>query len=343
MASFIFICSCNLFTLGDYFYTILDTLALRPYVPDLTCDQCNVHTFNYSIAQKDFCHSNSPFLLILVISKDSNVNQRKTIRETWGSVKSHQGLAIKTLFVLGTSNHDHGLHEDVILENDRNNDILSINLPEKYEHLTFKSRAALQWAVTHCPAARFILKTDDDCFNNPGKFVDYLKTENASDLVGGFCFTTRPNRNTQSKWYTPHDKYPDVYFPVYCGGPAYVLSAEATQKIHRVAPNTKHFHMEDIFITGFCRTNVNLMARNIPGVQATLSQKQNCDVINALNIHNVSPNEMYRLWDTAKSGDKFKECKTNQEFYKTPLISLMFVCIIMCIYKTIHLNTKNKT
>ena len=325
---------CYLFSWEDHFYSILDSLALRPYVPELTCDNCNSHIFNYSIVQKDFCKNRSPFLLILVISKDSNLNQRNAIRETWGSVKRYKNLGVKTLFVLGARDHKNGPHQDVILENNKNHDILSVNLPEKYDHLTLKSRAALQWTVNYCPAARYILKTDDDCFNNPRKFVDYLTKANATEFVGGFCFTTRPNRNTKSKWYTPENMYPDVYFPVYCGGPAYVLSAEAAQKIHKVASNTKHFHMEDIFLTGFCRTNANLMARNIPGVQVSFPKKPGCDMINVLNIHKVSPSDMYKLWKTARHVDEFPECKLKLNgFYKTALISTILLCAIVFICK----------
>jgi Galactosyltransferase len=48
---------------------------------------------------------------------------------------------------------------------------------------------ALQWVYEFCPGAQYVLKTDDDGFNVPQRFVDYLIGVTAEKFIGGYCFT----------------------------------------------------------------------------------------------------------------------------------------------------------
>ncbi|NWX25060.1 B3GT1 galactosyltransferase, partial [Aegotheles bennettii] len=60
-----------------------------------------------------------------------------------------------------------------------------------------------------------------------------------------------PLRHRGSKWFVPHQVYPNATYPPYCGGPGYVLSADLATKIYSVAQTLPLINMEDSFV-GIC-------------------------------------------------------------------------------------------
>jgi len=89
--------------------------------------------------------------------------------------------------------------------------------------LTNKTIASIKWAISYCGSHfAFLLKTDDDLFNVPQRFVDYLSSLANSDkddfaFVGGLCYSgTMPRRNDSKKWAVSHSSYPGVVFPHHC-------------------------------------------------------------------------------------------------------------------------------
>ncbi|NXL86751.1 B3GT5 galactosyltransferase, partial [Alectura lathami] len=60
-----------------------------------------------------------------------------------------------------------------------------------------------------------------------------------------------PLRNKAYKWYVPREVYPNDTYPPYCGGPAYVLSADLAAKVYAVAQTLPLVNMEDSFV-GIC-------------------------------------------------------------------------------------------
>ena len=90
-------------------------------------------------------------------------------------------------------------------------------------------------------------------------------------------------------------------FPTYCAGQAYLMPASTLKQIYRISSDNKYFHLEDIFITGFCRTVANIRFVSIPGVKSSNYGLSECDMQEALNIHRVSPIEMQQIWEVANT------------------------------------------
>lgn len=84
-----------------------------------------------------------------------------------------------------TSIPDSNSFQSLQLEIERHNDIIVANISDQYTLLTNKSMAALRWAASRCPSARFVAKTDDDSFNVVARLVDYLKDAHDESSVGG--------------------------------------------------------------------------------------------------------------------------------------------------------------
>ncbi|NXD46576.1 B3GT2 galactosyltransferase, partial [Copsychus sechellarum] len=60
-----------------------------------------------------------------------------------------------------------------------------------------------------------------------------------------------PLRNRAYKWFVPREVYPNSTYPPYCGGPAYVLSADLALRVFAVAQLLPVINMEDAFV-GIC-------------------------------------------------------------------------------------------
>ncbi len=278
------------------------------------CEGCNRINFKYSEVNSEFCDSQEIHLLVLVISHPNNTVERQSIRDTWASVQRpqtvQQSQETKSLFILGKSGVP-SIDSAVALESQHEGDMIIVDMMEQYSRLGTKSLAALTWALQHCQGAKFYLKTDDDCYNNPGKYSEYLKThEIPMDFIGGHCFTTVPHRQTSNKWHISHEEYNLPFLPTFCGGPAYLLSATAARKLVQVAVNTRNFSLEDVWLTGFCRLAAGISYVQLPGYYSCPDIVDKCDLLqDAFTIHRVKPVKMYSLWE------KFKEIKgsTRQE------------------------------
>lgn len=57
-----------------------------------------------------------------------------------------------------------------------------------------------------------------------------------------------PIRNKADKWHVTHDEYPHDTYPNYMGGPGYVLSYKATQKVVDASYKVPFMPMEDVFV-----------------------------------------------------------------------------------------------
>lgn len=293
---------------------VLDRLNLRPlFLPDIKCDGCNNFTYNFLVANENFCNKpgadSDVFLLIMVASYHPNVDARKAIRKTWGGDKQHKGLNVKTLFIFGT-HADKNLNKQVQYELDHYGDVMQANFTDKYRTLTNKSMIGLQWVLRYCPQAKFVLKTDDDAFNVPQRYMDYLINTHLETFIGGYCFTIMPDRSPSSKFYTPYSMYPNYHYPTYCAGPGYVLSISAVRKIVDISPNVLFLPMEDVYVSGMCRVAAGIQYVQIEGTVISKHDMTRCNVASwAKNSHNTLPQEAIQIWrDNVIPANKIKDC-----------------------------------
>ena len=98
------------------------------------------------IDHRNVCHSNSS-LLIVIKSRVNDFDTRSILRQS--VLKMAANLSIPYLFVVGTA--DSLIMDKVLIENQRNDDILIVNISDTYNHLTFKSIFVIDWVSTQCP------------------------------------------------------------------------------------------------------------------------------------------------------------------------------------------------
>jgi len=187
--------------------------------------------------------------------------------------------------------------------------LMQADFTDNYRSLTNKTVAGLRWVREFCPSARFILKTDDDSFNVPQRFVDYLLGVEADRFVGGHCFTIMPDRAVSSKFYVPHSMYPDRYYPTYCSGPGYIISGSAAAAILSVSVDAAFLPMEDVFVTGVCRVLAGISWTQIAGIVEDHRQMTRCGLATWVkNGHKIYPQATSRLWAKAVDADSYRDC-----------------------------------
>ncbi|XP_004617782.2 beta-1,3-galactosyltransferase 4 [Sorex araneus] len=224
-----------------------------------------------------------PFLLILVCSALHNLNQRNAIRASWGGLRQARGLGVRTLFLLGQPGPGHppgASQEELQQEAAARGDILQAAFVDTYRNLTLKTLSGLTWADRHCPAARYILKTDDDVFVNVPELVSELArrggrgehretgpeplaeergrgeqpTAGAPPVpllyLGRVHWRVYPSRAAGSKHLVAEEQWPPTRgaFPPYASGTGYVLSASALQLVLTMASQVPALPLEDVFI-----------------------------------------------------------------------------------------------
>ena len=287
---------------------IMDYLGLPPFYlsSDFTCQNiCNSFQHGYIASNPELC-KRDPYLLFLIASSHLNRNRRDVIRQTWGSVKDYQNKRIQVLFIVGLPKlTDAELSYKA--EEQRHNDLLVVNISDSYSHLTHKTGLAFQWVSKYCASAKYIVKTDDDSFNIPYGYMDYLQAiDHRSDFISGECASgIRPYRDPGHKWYVAESDFGDTYFPLYVRGRAYILTQSAVTKLINSSRFVRFNPMEDVFWTGVSRLKAHIKATCSSGYAIT-EENINvpfCQVTSPglMNIHHVTEVQMMAYWSWIKS------------------------------------------
>ncbi|NXH96325.1 B3GT4 galactosyltransferase, partial [Pachycephala philippinensis] len=179
----------------------------------------------------------APFLLILVPSAPSHLEQRLAVRDTWGGPwQGSETPKTRTIFVLGIPPEPPAQRE-LLLESRQHRDMLQGDFGDSYANLTLKTLLLLRWARSCCGGAEFVLKADDDVVH----------------------WGVAPNRDPRSRHHVPEGLYGAPRFPPYCSGTAYVLSRQAVLAILGAAPGVPRVAPEDVWV-GLCARRAGVAA-----------------------------------------------------------------------------------
>jgi len=199
---------------------------------------------------------------------------------------------------------------------------------DDYRWLTNKTMAGLHWARAFCPGAEFILKTDDDSFNVPQRFIDYLLGLGRDRFIGGYCFTILPDRRNSSKFFVARSMYPDRYYPTYCSGPGYVMSGSAVASVVSVSGDVVFLPMEDVFVTGVCRVAAGIAYTQLVGVLEDHRQLTRCGLATWVkNAHKVYPLATPLIWARAVDADPSSDCPSRTGLIFFQVVLFIGICL----------------
>ncbi|KAM6183191.1 beta-1,3-galactosyltransferase 4 [Erethizon dorsatum] len=283
-----------------------------------------------------------PFLLILVCTAPENRNQRDAIRATWGSLRQARGLRVQTLFVLGEPRGQRpagGSHGDLARESAARGDVVQAAFRDAYRNLTLKTLVGLNWASTHCPEARYILKTDDDVYVNVPELVSELlrrggpwepqergteprkeaaaaREQQKDHAAGGkpvpllylgrVHWWVRPSRAPGGRHLVSEEQWPPTWgpFPPYASGTGYVLSASAVQLILKVAARAPVLPLEDVFVGVSARRGGLAPTHCVKLAGATHYPLDRCCYGKfLLTSHRLDPGQLREAWELVHRTD----------------------------------------
>ena len=244
------------------------------------------------------------FLLIVVCSALSHVEQRNAIRATWASdVKNYQ-LKTRVVFLVGSSERSLAPVAAVATEAEKYDDVITIDMVDSYANLTYKSITMLHWVYKHCDSAKFILKTDDDMFINVPVLHDSLRNNDHSRFVMGYIIAgAQPIRDRSSKYYTPPSQYNKFMYPTYISGTAYVMSGDIVHDLYCTTARTQLFWLEDVYITGMCAKTVD--ASHVFNGKFSYKQRppEPCLYKVIISMHGLTPQALLSIWRQMKAPD----------------------------------------
>ncbi|XP_015036549.2 beta-1,3-galactosyltransferase 5-like isoform X3 [Drosophila pseudoobscura] len=267
---------------------VLRELAMKLYEPGHLNEEIDI--------QKICMHRGlSLRLLILITSAQSNFKERMSIRRTWMNYGSRQIVGMA--FILGRTTNA-SLNESLNKENNIYGDMIRGHFIDSYFNLTLKTISMLEWADTHCPNVKFILKTDDDMFINVPKLLDFIDARYKNDrtIYGRLVEDWKPIRNRTSKYFVPYKLYNGWQYPPFTTGPAYLLTGDIVHELYVQSLNTYYIQLEDVFITGFVAKRLKIRREHANEFLNSRISLRPCKIRNAISVHKIKPREQYHLW-----------------------------------------------
>lgn len=112
---------------------------------------------------------------------------------------------------------------------------------DTFRNLSRKTLLGLQWSEKHCQA-KYVLKTDDDCFVNVLSLVEWLQeyreTNGSKSLyAGNIQKEMEVVRHKQNRYYVSFMEFNQRIYPPYASGGGYVFSGSLLPKL--LAASTK--------------------------------------------------------------------------------------------------------
>ena len=305
---------------GNMVIIFVIILALRGL---LTAKMMACPSITYTAPADKTTEGNPKYLLVCINSEPKKSDRRNMIRSTWGNEKEFGKHGLRVLFFVGKLRDDN-LKRDILAENATYGDIRELEAEEGYRNLTSKTLAMMEFASSHHllrPGSPensgylFYLKVDDDFLVNTYFLLQRIHNMMAegdhSDVI--YCYSWRaPPVYREGKAAIPEELYPQKYYPGFCSGGAYVLSHDVARELLKVSPVIDKFPLEDVHITGFLRTLVDIPVRYGNPAFLLYGDNHDSEVMGSLwytylFIHLHDPSVLSKNWDSMTNAAKYCE------------------------------------
>lgn len=195
-----------------------------------------------------------PSFVIIIHSNPYQEDYRNSMRSTW----SQSDPRALVYFALGAVNTT---KKQIEIENENKiyNDIIQGNFYDSYRNLTYKHTMVLKWFKYNANGIKYLVKLDDDVYANvPGisKYLSELPEENELFLAAPVINPHPMVR--EGKYKITIDESADNYTVTYGIGNQVIYSYDTAVAIHDQTSFQRFFPMDDMFILGYIRINLNI-------------------------------------------------------------------------------------
>ncbi|EDO34693.1 predicted protein, partial [Nematostella vectensis] len=162
----------------------------------------------------------------------------------------------RTIFIVGRSNNSRTNnllgHESRVY-----GDILLGNFLDTYKHLSLKMLLGITWPYEHCNA-KYILKTDDDCYMNIVSLILWLSeyhTQQGTDplYIGKVQKNMAVVRTKSHRYYVSRSVHRGDFYAPYVSGGGYLFSGHLLSRLYKVSRHSRVFPVEDALLGRFMR------------------------------------------------------------------------------------------
>jgi hypothetical protein len=213
-------------------------------------------------------------------------------------------------------------------ENHLYNDIIIVDINERYDNLIEKSIYMLEWLHMNCGRVKYVLKVDDDIFLNVQNLLHHLQqTSPTNSIIGCKVKNTSPFRFPLSKWYISRQQYEFDTFPDYISGPAYLITGDILSKLYFATRKVPRIFLEDVYINGLCRQYIKAQAQGHPGFSCGYRDEGPCGAHFRYKItgHHYYPTEIERMWN--ELNDKWHTCPFQHSYWVSKFVDICFFVV----------------
>jgi len=237
-----------------------------------------------------------PKLFIGVLSACGKkfAQERDAIRNTWGKdvEKLRPQFQVDMKFFIGNCESVTDKTRLETTEKKRYNDMILLDLPDKYEEIWRKTIAIMQYGVDTFQAD-YVLKVDNDVYINLTEFIRHARPRLSADVIACRGKTkTNPVRDKNHKWYISPEEFPGDKLPSYPVGFAYLMGKNIANFVAKAAPTLKHYRIDDVGVGIWLNEGEKMGVikpkfANLPKISAKCKSDEGLIVIHALNARNL--------------------------------------------------------
>lgn len=208
------------------------SLGLAPIVKPF-----NNYEFPFIHNVRDLCEAGQPIdLLILISSEVANFEQREVIRRLWGNGECWLGARVRRVFLLDAQSEVVLPDPGVMEEQDIYNDIIQQQYPINLQSATsYKLLLGIQWSLTFCPQAKWLLFVNEDHFVNPFNAVSFLLSISEAmrqRLVVGSVWYEPTAKVAETVLFRTTAKEPKKRYPTFVATSAMFVSSVLAPSIY---------------------------------------------------------------------------------------------------------------
>lgn len=276
----------------------------HPLIAEDKLEHRNPHPYRYTLNPgQDVCPLGEQVeVLVLVASGLGHWERRRAVRETWG--RRQQG--VRLLFLLGSQREDmveEGIEQEIGEEWEQYGDIVREDFVDSYKNLTLKTLGGMKWAAIYCPAAQWVMKTDDDMYVNLPLLREHLNKEHPhpSRLITG-CVKNGPHGAPQPIGQNGASFLP--VHPPFTAGAGYLVSGDLPHLLYRASRQIRIIKVEDAFLTGYCARKVGQVTTLHHGAFSCGEMvPRDCDMASRFTGHKVTPERMVAIAGALRRGE----------------------------------------
>lgn len=208
-----------------------------------------------------------PTFIVIIHSNPYHEMLRNGIRESWGRADP-RALVYFALGAVNTLEKQKQIED----ENKKFEDIIQGNFYDVYHNLSYKHTMVLKWFKDNANGVKFLVKMDDDVYANiPGIYKLIMANKDEKEfLAGPYVAPERTHRI--GKYALTYDEWKEDWVPPYAIGNYLIYSLDTVEKIYEKSKTTRWFWLDDVFLLGFCRMQLNIPIIDIK--ETTLSNDE---------------------------------------------------------------------